>query len=67
MLKTLLQSFTHALYHLAANPEYTGPLREEVDAVVKEYGWTKAAIDKMYRIDGFFRESFWVSPMVSSE
>jgi hypothetical protein len=34
---------THALYHLAANPElWLQPLREEVEQVVAEDGWTKA-------------------------
>jgi hypothetical protein len=33
---------THALYHLAANPElWLQPLREEVEQVVAEDGWTK--------------------------
>ena len=33
------------------------PLREEVDAVIKEEGWTKAGIDKMHKIDSFLRET----------
>jgi hypothetical protein len=45
------------LYRLLANPEYLEPLREEVDAVIKEEGWTKAGIDKMYKIDSFLRET----------
>jgi hypothetical protein len=45
------------LYRLLANPEYLEPLREEVDAMVKEEGWTKAGIDKMYKIDSFLRET----------
>ena len=40
-----------------ANPEYMEPLRQEVDAVIKEEGWTKAGIDKMYKIDSFVRET----------
>ncbi|KAG6329792.1 hypothetical protein ID866_9296 [Astraeus odoratus] len=34
-------TFTQALYNLVANPQYIQPLREEVDAVIAEYGWTK--------------------------
>jgi Cytochrome P450 len=49
---------TKVLYRLLANPEYMEPLRQEVDAVVKEEGWTKAGIDKMYKIDSFVRETF---------
>jgi len=45
------------LYRLLANPDYVEPLREEIDAVVKEEGWTKAGIDKMHRIDSFLRET----------
>ncbi|KAF8467577.1 cytochrome P450 [Russula ochroleuca] len=50
-------TFTQALYRLLANPEYIEPLRQEVDAVIKEEGWTKAGIDKMNKIDSFLRES----------
>jgi len=45
------------LYRLLANPEYIEPLREEVDAVIKEEGWTKAGIDRMHKIDSFLRET----------
>jgi cytochrome P450 len=45
------------LYRLLANPEYIEPLREEVDAVIKKEGWTKAGIDKMHKIDSFIRET----------
>jgi cytochrome P450 len=48
------------LYRLLAHPEYLEPLREEVDAVIKEEGWTKAGIDKMYKIDSFVRETLRV-------
>ena len=45
------------LYRLLANPEYIEPLRQEVEAVVAEEGWTKAGLDKMYKIDSFVRET----------
>jgi hypothetical protein len=45
------------LYRLLANPEYIEPLREEVDAVIREEGWTKAGIDKMHKMDSFLKES----------
>ena len=51
------QTITHALYRLLSNPEYIEPLRQEVEAVVAEEGWTKAAMDKMHKIDSFLRES----------
>jgi len=62
-----VQAFTQALYYLAANPEYAVALREEVNAVVGEYGWTKAAVDRMYRIDSFIRESQRLDPVSTSE
>jgi hypothetical protein len=45
------------VYRLLANPEYIEPLRQEVDAVIREDGWTKAGIDKMHKIDSFLRET----------
>lgn len=32
-------------------------LREEVKEVTSEFGWTKDAVDSMYKIDSFVRES----------
>ncbi len=48
---------TQVLYRLLAHPEYIEPLRQEVDAVVSEEGWTKDGIDKMHKIDSFIRET----------
>jgi cytochrome P450 len=48
------------LYRLLENPEYIEPLRQEVDAVTTEEGWTKAGIDKMHKIDSFLRETMRV-------
>jgi hypothetical protein len=45
------------LYRLLDNPEYLEPLREEVDAAIEEEGWTKAGMDKMYKLDSFVRET----------
>ena len=52
-----MRSFTNALYFLAAHPEYADPMREEIQTVMEEEGWTKAALTKMRKIDSFFRES----------
>ncbi|KAH9954865.1 cytochrome P450 [Russula dissimulans] len=51
------QTFMQVLYRLLANPEYIEPLRQEVEAVVAEEGWTKAAIHKMHKIDSFLWET----------
>ncbi|KAF9231273.1 cytochrome P450 [Melanogaster broomeanus] len=48
---------TQTLYNLAANPQYIQPLREEVESVVESEGWSKAALEKMSKIDSFIRES----------
>ncbi len=48
---------TQVLYRLLSHPEYIEPLRQEVDAVVSEEGWTKDGIDKMHKIDSFIRET----------
>jgi hypothetical protein len=48
---------TQVLYRLIAKPEYVEPLRQEVETVIREEGWTKAAIDKMHKIDSFLRET----------
>lgn len=50
------QSFAYALFTLAANPEFIQPMREEVDKVVAEDGWSKAAMQKMRKVDSFLRE-----------
>jgi len=50
-------TFTHALFHLAAEPEYLTPLREEIEAIIKEDGWSKASLGKMHKLDSFLRET----------
>ncbi|KAI6024243.1 cytochrome P450 [Pisolithus marmoratus] len=57
MVFASVHSLMHAIYNLAAHPENLTPLREEVDTVIRQDGWTKAAIDKMYKIDSFLKES----------
>ncbi|KAI0320026.1 cytochrome P450 [Amylostereum chailletii] len=56
-IHTTSLSFTHALYHLAAGPECVKSLREEIESVVAEEGWSKAGFTKMHRLDSFMRES----------
>lgn len=53
----MLQTLTQVFYRLVDNPEYVELLRQEVEAVVAEEGWTKAGIDKMHKIDSFIRET----------
>ena len=50
------QSFTFALYYLAANPKYILPLRQEVETILAQDGWSKASLQKMRKIDSFMKE-----------
>ncbi|KAI0287733.1 cytochrome P450 [Russula brevipes] len=50
-------TFTQTFYRLLSNPQYIEPLRQEVEAVVAEEGWTKAGMDKMHKLDSFLRET----------
>lgn len=56
-IHTSSMSFTHALYRLASEPHYIQPLREEIETVIKEDGWTKAAMTRMHKLDSFFKET----------
>ena len=38
-------------------------MREEVEAVLQEDGWTQAAIDKLSKVDSFVKESLRLSVM----
>ncbi|KAJ7143834.1 cytochrome P450 [Mycena epipterygia] len=50
-------AFTHTLFDLTTHSSHIGPMREEVERVVNELGWTKAALLRMHKIDSFLRES----------
>ncbi|KAH8828951.1 cytochrome P450 [Flagelloscypha sp. PMI_526] len=67
-LHTTTMTVTHALFDLATNPQYIDPLREEVEAITKEHGWSKASLQKMKKLDSFMREStrMWGLSPVSS-
>ncbi|KAI0668027.1 cytochrome P450 [Trametes maxima] len=56
-IHTSSNSFTNVLYHLAQHPQYLAPLREEIEGVIKDEGWTKLGMGKMWKLDSFFRES----------
>ncbi|KAE9389794.1 cytochrome P450 [Gymnopus androsaceus JB14] len=50
-------AFCSTLYELTAHPEVIEPLREEIETVVKESGWTKEGISKMRKLDSFLKET----------
>ncbi|KAJ8482602.1 hypothetical protein ONZ51_g5254 [Trametes cubensis] len=47
---------TIALFTLAQNPEFVETLRAEIDSVIEENGWTKTALDRMWKLDSFLKE-----------
>ncbi|EJD07464.1 cytochrome P450 [Fomitiporia mediterranea MF3/22] len=56
-IHTTSNSFGHALLHIAAEPKYVAPIREEIEQVIKEEGWSKVAMAKMWKLDSFMKES----------
>jgi hypothetical protein len=61
------QTWTHALYTLAAKPEWVQALREEVETIVKQEGMTKSAMQKMIKLDSFFRENSRINTFVGGQ
>ena len=59
--------FTHALYYLAAYPEHAAALREEVERVVREEGWSKASLGNMQLVDDFLKEVLRVTGLGASK
>ncbi|KAJ6510168.1 cytochrome P450 [Mycena vitilis] len=54
---TSANTFTHALFNLAAFPSSVEEMRDEVDRIVEEEGWSKASVGRMHKVDSFLRES----------
>ena len=52
-----IQALTHALFNLLSLPEYLQFLQEEAEETIRREGWTKSAVDQMYKIDSFIKES----------
>jgi cytochrome P450 len=54
----------HLLYDLCARPEYIQPLRDEIESVLSEEGgFTKAAFNKLVKLDSFMKESQRYNPL----
>ncbi|KAK0205563.1 cytochrome P450 [Desarmillaria ectypa] len=56
-IHTTSMTFTTTLYALATHPEYVETLRNEVESVINEEGYTKAAMGKMSQLDSFLKEA----------
>lgn len=57
----------HALFDLCANPEFIEPLREEVEQVIGEDGWSMNAISRLKKLDSFMKESQRLNQTVLSK
>ncbi|KAJ7667675.1 cytochrome P450 [Mycena polygramma] len=56
-IRTSTDTFTHVLYDIAAYPHHVEAMRDEVGRLVEQEGWTRASLNKMYKIDSFLSES----------
>ncbi|KFY70301.1 hypothetical protein V499_09285 [Pseudogymnoascus sp. VKM F-103] len=58
-IHTTRMAVIHAIYDLAARPEYVEPLREEIENVLKMSGgtFTKQCLTQLRRLDSFMKES----------
>ncbi|KIK55509.1 hypothetical protein GYMLUDRAFT_248560 [Collybiopsis luxurians FD-317 M1] len=57
-INTTSTTLCNSLYQLAtASPSIVQMLREEVDEIIAEYGWSKQGISKMCKLDSFLRET----------
>ncbi|KAM6503707.1 Cytochrome P450 [Amanita muscaria] len=60
-IHTSSMAFTYTMYELATRPEYVKPLRDEIEGVIKEEGWSKDSISKLRKVDSFIKESLRLS------
>ncbi|KIL60305.1 hypothetical protein M378DRAFT_168332 [Amanita muscaria Koide BX008] len=60
-IHTTTMCFTYIMYELATRPEYVKPLRDEIEAVINEEGWSKDSIRKLRKVDSFVKESMRLS------
>ncbi|KAJ7240650.1 cytochrome P450 [Mycena haematopus] len=56
-IHTSTMALVNALFDLTTYPSHIEPMREEVERVVGQDGWTKAALNNMHLVDSFIRES----------
>lgn len=65
-IHTTADMITQLMFDLAQHPEYIQPLREELIAVLKEHGWTKASLYNMKLLDSVLKESQRLRPINES-
>ncbi|ESK88592.1 cytochrome p450 [Moniliophthora roreri MCA 2997] len=67
-LHTTTKVFLHALYHLAAQPEYISALREEAELYLGRecpLTWSKEQLGRCVKLDSFFKETLRANPLSS--
>ncbi|EXU98876.1 cytochrome P450 [Metarhizium robertsii] len=66
-LHTSSQLVVHTIFELATRPEYADPLREEIKQCFELHGeGTKKALDSMYKVDSFIKETQRMNPLDAS-
>ncbi|KAK7442539.1 hypothetical protein VKT23_016137 [Stygiomarasmius scandens] len=56
-IHTTSMAFTNILFHVCVQPpEVIAALREEVESVVEEHGWTKVSMGYLRKMDSFMKE-----------
>lgn len=76
-INTTTNALCFIVLDLAARPEYTGPLREEIQEVIRENNvqkdengilrWNQASLNKLWKLDSFMKESSRLSKAGSKE
>ena len=60
-------TFLNAIFDIAQHPEIIDELREEVNSVIQDKGWTKQGLDSLRKVDSLMTESQRLSPIASCE
>ncbi|KXT01144.1 hypothetical protein AC578_10907 [Pseudocercospora eumusae] len=60
-IQTASHTLCHALQHLCEHSRYQLTLREELKAVIKKDGWSKAGIYNLKQMDSFLKESLRIT------
>lgn len=60
-------TFLNCIFDLATHPEIHDELRQEVEEVIQEKGWTKQALNELRKIDSLMTESQRLSPIASCQ
>ena len=58
-------TFVNCIFDLATHPEIHDELRQEVQQVIQEKGWTTQGLNALRKIDSFMTESQRLSPIAS--